>query len=116
MSIWIMVQESRWSCGLGLRHQGHQSTHPPPDFKGRLVANLDLSSYRRAAVRCVQTRRLYPITLANLVLNAIDEPNVWHGNTLTDTESYGGLFQGAPPLFDVILMNSPFGRRERQEA
>ena len=59
---------------------------------------------------------IYPIALANLVLHGIDHPNIWHGNTLTRTESYSGLFQGAPDLFDVILMNPPFGGREGQDA
>ena len=59
---------------------------------------------------------VYPITLANLVLHGIDRPNIWHGNTLTRGESYGGLFHGAPDLFDVILMNPPFGGREGAEA
>ncbi len=59
---------------------------------------------------------VYPITLANLVLHGIDLPNIWHGNTLTRSESYGGLFQGAPDLFDVILMNPPFGGKEGAEA
>ena len=43
----------------------------------------------------------------SLVLHGLDEPHIWHGNTLTGTETYGGLFQGAPPLYDVILMNPP---------
>ena len=59
---------------------------------------------------------IYPIALANLVLHGIDQPNIWHGNTLTLNESYGGLFRGAPALFDVILMNPPFGGREGAEA
>lgn len=59
---------------------------------------------------------IYPICLANLVLHGIDEPNIWHGNTLTGNETFGGLFQGAPQLFDVILMNPPFGGKEGQEA
>jgi len=46
---------------------------------------------------------VYPIVLANLVLHGIDRPNLWHGNTLTGQEIYGGLFEGAPPMFDVIL-------------
>ena len=46
---------------------------------------------------------IYPIALANLVLHGIDRPNLWHGNTLTGQEIYGGLFEGAPPMFDVIL-------------
>jgi len=57
-----------------------------------------------------------PITLANLVLHGIDEPHIWHGNTLTRKEAYGGLFYDAPPLFDVILTNPPFGGKEGKEA
>ena len=53
---------------------------------------------------------IYPIALANLVLHGIDQPNIWHGNTLSRNESYGGLFRDAPDLFDVVLMNPPFGR------
>ena len=59
---------------------------------------------------------IYPISLANLVLHNIDEPHIWHGNTLTGAETYGGLFQGAPALFDVILMNPPFGGKEGKDA
>lgn len=39
------------------------------------------------------------------MLHGFDEPHVWHGNTLTGAETYGGLFTGAPALYDVILMN-----------
>ena len=59
---------------------------------------------------------IYPISLANLVLHNIDAPHIWHGNTLTGAEIYGGLFQGAPALFDVILMNPPFGGKEGKDA
>jgi type I restriction enzyme M protein len=59
---------------------------------------------------------IYPIALANLVLHGIDEPRLWHGNTLTGGESYGGLFQEAPSLFDVVLTNPPFGGKEGREA
>jgi type I restriction enzyme M protein len=59
---------------------------------------------------------IYPIGLANLVLHNIDEPHIWHGNTLTGAETYGGLFQGAPVLHDVVLMNPPFGGKEGKEA
>ena len=59
---------------------------------------------------------IYPVALANLVLHGIDKPNLWHGNTLTGQESYGGLFDGAPQTFDVILTNPPFGGREGKEA
>lgn len=59
---------------------------------------------------------IYPIVLANLVLHGIDEPHIWHGNTLTGLEIYGGLFAGAPPLYDVVLLNPPFGGREGKDA
>lgn len=59
---------------------------------------------------------IYPIALANLVLHEIDEPHIWHGNTLTGLEVYGGLFAGAPELFDVVLTNPPFGGKERKDA
>ena len=58
---------------------------------------------------------IYPIALANLVLHNIDEPHLWHGNTLTGAETYGGLFQDAPALFDVMLMNPPFGGKEGKD-
>lgn len=59
---------------------------------------------------------IYPIALANLILHGVDKPNIWHGNTLTGMEIYGGLFDGAPPQFDVILTNPPFGGKEGKEA
>jgi type I restriction enzyme M protein len=59
---------------------------------------------------------VYPIALANLILHGIDQPNLWHGNTLTGREEYGELFRDAPALFDVILTNPPFGGKEGKEA
>lgn len=59
---------------------------------------------------------VYPIALANLVLHEIDEPHIWHGNTLTGLEVYGGLFKDAPDLFDVVLSNPPFGGKEGADA
>lgn len=59
---------------------------------------------------------IYPIALANLVLHGIDHPHIWHGNTLTGQEVYGGLFAGAQPLYDVVMMNPPFGGKEGKEA
>ena len=50
------------------------------------------------------------------MLHDIDEPHIWHGNTLTGQETYGGLFAGAPALYDVVLMNPPFGGKEGKEA
>jgi len=59
---------------------------------------------------------IYPVALANLVLHGIDQPNIWHGNTLTGGETYGGLFQNVPAQFDVVLTNPPFGGKEGKEA
>lgn len=59
---------------------------------------------------------VYPIVLANLILHGMDEPHIWHGNTLTGNEVYGGLFAGAPTLFDVVLTNPPFGGKEGKDA
>jgi type I restriction enzyme M protein len=59
---------------------------------------------------------IYPIALANLVLHGIDAPHIWHGNTLTGTAAYDGLSEGAPELYDVILMNPPFGGKEGKDA
>jgi type I restriction enzyme M protein len=59
---------------------------------------------------------IYPIGLANMILHGIDEPHIWHGNTLTGQQTYAGLFEGAPPFFDVIMMNPPFGGKEGKAA
>ena len=59
---------------------------------------------------------IYPIALANLVLHGIDKPNLWHSNTLTGLEIYGGLFEGAPAMFEVVLTNPPFGGKEGKDA
>ena len=59
---------------------------------------------------------VYPIVLANLILQGIDEPHIWHGNTLTGQEVYGGLFASAPALFDIVLTNPPFGGKEGKDA
>lgn len=59
---------------------------------------------------------VFPIALANLILHGIDQPNLWHGNTLTGKQTYDGLFEQAPATFDVILTNPPFGGKEGSEA
>lgn len=59
---------------------------------------------------------IFPIGLSNMVLHGIDQPNLWHGNTLTGGETYGGLFLDAPALYDVVLTNPPFGGKEGVEA
>lgn len=59
---------------------------------------------------------VFPIALANLVLHGIDQPNLWHGNTLTGAATYDALFGNAPATFDVILTNPPFGGKEGKDA
>lgn len=59
---------------------------------------------------------VFPIALANLVLHGIDQPNLWHGNTLTKRATYKELFDRAPKTFDVILTNPPFGGKEGKDA
>ena len=59
---------------------------------------------------------VYPIALANLVLHGIDEPHIWHGNTLTGRTDYDGLFLNAPAQYDYILTNPPFGGKEGKDA
>ena len=58
----------------------------------------------------------YPIALANLMLHGIDEPHLWHGNTLSEQAVYDGLYQDAPQRFQVVLTNPPFGGKEGPEA
>jgi type I restriction enzyme M protein len=57
-----------------------------------------------------------PIALANLVLHGIDQPNLWHGNSLTGRATYGALFDRAATQFDVVLTNPPFGGKEGKDA
>jgi type I restriction enzyme M protein len=59
---------------------------------------------------------VFPIALANLVLHGIDQPNLWHGNSLTRRATYSALFDQAPKQFDVILTNPPFGGKEGKDA
>lgn len=58
----------------------------------------------------------YPIALANLILHGVDEPHIWHGNTLSRQTVYGGLWEGAPERYHVVLTNPPFGGKEGKEA
>ena len=58
---------------------------------------------------------VHSIALGNLVLHGIDQPRIWHGNTLTEIATYAGLYADAPALFDVILTNPPFGGKEGQD-
>ena len=59
---------------------------------------------------------IYPIALANLLLHGINEPHLWHGNTLTGNVTYDDLYIDTPTTFDVVLTNPPFGGKESKEA
>jgi type I restriction enzyme M protein len=59
---------------------------------------------------------VFPIALANLVLHGINQPNLWHGNSLTRRATYSALFDHAPKQFDLILTNPPFGGKEGIDA
>ncbi len=61
---------------------------------------------------------IYPIALANLVLHGIDEPHIWHGNTLTvvPSASEHRPFGELPTQYDVVLTNPPFGGKENKQA
>jgi type I restriction enzyme M protein len=84
---------------------------------GDTVTGDDLETLaRRTFYGREKENLIYPIALANLVLHGIDEPHLWHGNTLTGASAYDGLFEGAPTLYDVILTNPPFGGKEGDEA
>ena len=94
-----------------------QSYEYMKDRLGSQATGEQLESLKRSTFYGREKENLiYPIALANLVLHGIDQPNIWHGNTLTGGESYGGLFQDAPPQFEVVLTNPPFGGKEGKEA
>jgi type I restriction enzyme M protein len=103
-------------CGTGgFLAQAYEQMAGPGNAKIHSADQLDILK-RRTFYGRAKENAIYAIGLANLVLHDIDEPHLWHGNTLTGQETYGGLFTGAPELFDVILMNPPFGGKEGKEA
>ncbi|HEU4367639.1 MAG TPA: N-6 DNA methylase [Methylomirabilota bacterium] len=103
-------------CGTGgFLAQAYEHMAGPGNAKITSADQLDTLK-RRTFYGREKDNAIYPIGLANLVLHDIDEPHIWHGNTLTGQETYGGLFTDAPALFDVILMNPPFGGKEGKEA
>ena len=57
--------------------------------RGKATSTSPTSSRRSSTAPSTAARRttpIYPIALANLVLHGIDEPHIWHGNTLTGTD------------------------------
>jgi type I restriction enzyme M protein len=84
---------------------------------GDSVTSVQLETLRRQTFYGREKdNAVYPIALANLVLHGIDEPHIWHGNTLSGQATYDGLFAGAPQFYDYVLMNPPFGGKEGKEA
>ncbi len=103
-------------CGTGgFLAQAYEHMAGPDNEKVASPDQLETLK-RRTFYGREKDNTVYPIALANLVLHGIDEPHIWHGNTLTGAETYGGLFQDAPALYDVVLMNPPFGGKEGQDA
>jgi type I restriction enzyme M protein len=102
-------------CGTGgFLAQAFEHMAGPNNSKIKSPDQLETLKHRTFYGR-EKDNAIYPIALANLVLHNIDEPHLWHGNTLTGAETYGGLFQDAPQLHDVVLMNPPFGAKENKE-
>ncbi len=102
-------------CGTGgflAQSYEHIHTHLGADVTGDQLETLAQSAFYGRE----KENLIYPIALANLVLHGIDEPHLWHGNTLTGASAYDGLFAGAPQLYDVALTNPPFGGKEGAEA
>jgi type I restriction enzyme M protein len=84
---------------------------------GSKATSTDIDALKRDTFFGREKENLvFPIALANLVLHGIDQPNLWHGNSLTRRAGYGALFEQAPKLFDVILANPPFGGKEGKDA
>lgn len=84
---------------------------------GRQAKSTDIDTLKHDTFFGREKENLvFPIALANLVLHGIDQPNLWHGNSLTRRATYGALFEQAPKQFDVILTNPPFGGKEGKDA
>lgn len=84
---------------------------------GRKAASTDIEALKHDTFFGREKENLvFPIALANLVLHGIDQPNLWHGNSLTRRATYAALFQQAPAQFDVVLTNPPFGGKEGRDA
>jgi type I restriction enzyme M protein len=100
------------SCGTGgFLAQAYEHMRGP-DGK-HVTSARDLEVLRQETFFGREKENLiYPIALSNLVLHGIDQPRLWHGNSLTGEALYDGLWRGAPEQFRVILSNPPFGGKE----
>jgi type I restriction enzyme M protein len=104
-------------CGTGgFLAQAYEYMREEAEKAGTLDAKKLETLKRRTFYGREKDDSVYPIALANLILHGIDEPHIWHGNTLSGVASYDELFKGAPQFFDYVLMNPPFGGKEGKEA
>ncbi len=111
------VGETIYDPGCGTGGFLAQAFEYVRDRRGERITPEELDGLKRRTLFGREKENLiYPIALANLVLHGVDEPHLWHGNTLTGGEIYGGLFQDAPALHDVVLTNPPFGGKEGKDA
>ena len=103
------------ACGTGgFLVQAHEHIH---DHVERVGTGLDLTRLAENTFFGKEKDNLiYPLCLANLILHGIDNPNIWHGNTLTDTTIGNSLYRDVPVNFDIILTNPPFGGEESIDA
>lgn len=84
---------------------------------GANISSTDIDTLKHDTFYGKEKENLvFPIALANLVLHGIDQPNLWHGNTLTNRATYGALFDNAPAVFDYVFTNPPFGGKEGKDA
>jgi type I restriction enzyme M protein len=102
------------TCGFGA--QSYEYMKEKAERAGILTGPLLEILKRHTFYGREKDDTIYPIALANLILHGVDEPHLWHGNTLSGVATYDELFRGAPQFFDYVLMNPPFGGKEGKEA
>src|ERR1035438_9962682 len=102
------------TCGFGA--QSYEYMKEKAERAGVLTGPLLETLKRRTFYGREKDDTIYPIALANLILHGVDEPHLWHGNTLSGVATYDDLFKDAPQFFDYVLMNPPFGGKEGKEA
>lgn len=78
---------------------------------GAIASTQSLATATATALERLKHQTFYGREKENLVLHGIDQPNLWHGNTLSNAPTYDALFEGAPPTFDVILTTRPSAAR-----
>ena len=101
-------------CGTGgfLAQAREHIQAENPNLGGKAMGRLKEETFYGRE----QDGQIYPSALANMVMHGVDRPNIWHGDTLTDTTYFGGLFENAPPYYDVVLTNPPFGAKLKKTA